>query len=345
MRRQQVRAFTLVELLVVIAIIGTLVALLLPAVQSARESSRRSNCLSNVRQLGLAATEYDVRMRRYPALFDGLPVQQQLSGSGEKYTTWAVLLLPEMEQQAIYDEYAKGSVPLPKMYVQSYLCPSDSVQTRSGTSSSYVANAGWATSASNQSPANGPFLNRVYDPKNAVMEGHWKDGKEHTLIFSERIPTGAIQNGYDVLGWNGFKSADSKGDEIDHDVVDEEKRDRTWGPAFVWWSSPSPCSYINGRECVCPNPDYAPTPCQPRSGTGRYLASACTYECNTTDRAVNARPASEHGGGVNVAFASGRALFIRETIDYKVFRALMTLNEKNSNSPERNYILDDSTMQ
>jgi hypothetical protein len=327
----------------VIAIIGTLVALLLPAVQRARESSRRSNCLNNVRQLGLASAAFEVRLRRYPGLFDSLPVQQQISESGEKFTTWAVLLLPDMEQQAVYDEYAKGSVPLPKMYVSSYMCPSDSAQSRSGTSSSYVANAGWATSASNQTPANGAFLNRAYDPKASVVEGHWKDGKEHTLAFSERMPVPNIPSGYDVMGWNGFKAANANGDQIDHDVVDEQKYDRTWGPAFVWQSNPSKCAYINGPVCTCQNPDYPP--CFPQSGTGRYLGSSCNFECNTSERSQNARPSSEHGGGVNVAFASGRALFLHETIDYKVFRALMTLNEKNSNSPERNFILEDASLE
>src|SRR4029079_1612535 len=165
MRRPWVRAFTLVELLVVIAIIGTLVALLLPAVQRARESSRRSSCLSNVRQLALAATEYDTRHRRYPALFDVLSAHEQASDSGERFTTWAVMLLPEMERQAIYDEYAKGKTPMPKMYVESYVCPSNSTLSRSGDANSYVANAGWSTGAANQSPVNGAFLNRAYDQK------------------------------------------------------------------------------------------------------------------------------------------------------------------------------------
>jgi prepilin-type N-terminal cleavage/methylation domain-containing protein len=60
-------AFTLVELLVVIAIIGMLVALLLPAIQSARESGRRSQCLNNLRQLTVAALNYEVANKRFPA--------------------------------------------------------------------------------------------------------------------------------------------------------------------------------------------------------------------------------------------------------------------------------------
>ena len=74
-------------------------ALLLPAVQRARESSRRSVCLSNIRQLALASLEFEVRTRRYPPVIDQLSVQQQESTATERYTTWAVILLADMGRQ------------------------------------------------------------------------------------------------------------------------------------------------------------------------------------------------------------------------------------------------------
>src|SRR6478752_5170111 len=116
MRRRWVRAFTVVELLVVIAIIGCMMALLLPAVQRARESSRRSTCLSNIRQLALASLGFEVRNRRYPSLIDQLSVPSQDSTATEKYTTWAVILLGDMERQDIVDAFALGHVPLPSYY-------------------------------------------------------------------------------------------------------------------------------------------------------------------------------------------------------------------------------------
>src|SRR3954467_3692697 len=103
MRRRWVQAFTLVELLVVIAIIGSLMALLLPAVQRARESSRRSTCLSNIRQLALASLEFEVRSRRYPPVIDQLPIPLQDSTATERYTTWCVILLGDMGRQDIVD--------------------------------------------------------------------------------------------------------------------------------------------------------------------------------------------------------------------------------------------------
>src|SRR6478672_8323209 len=89
------RAFTLVELLVVIAIIGVLVALLLPAVQSAREAARRSQCSNNLKQLGLGVTQYADLNR------GAFPVGSYACCSG----TWLVAMLPFVEQKALYDKY------------------------------------------------------------------------------------------------------------------------------------------------------------------------------------------------------------------------------------------------
>src|SRR5262245_64832193 len=89
------KAFTLVELLVVIAIIGVLVALLLPAVQAAREAARRSQCTNNLKQLGLAVHNYA------DANKGAFPVGEYSWGWG----TWLVGLLPYIEQQNLYDLY------------------------------------------------------------------------------------------------------------------------------------------------------------------------------------------------------------------------------------------------
>ena len=90
------RAFTLVELLVVIAIIGILVALLLPAVQAAREAARRTSCTNNIRQLGLALVNYHDAHKTLPF------------GSGylnARTGTWVSAILPYMEEQSLYDRF------------------------------------------------------------------------------------------------------------------------------------------------------------------------------------------------------------------------------------------------
>jgi hypothetical protein len=297
--------------------------------------------LSNVRQLALAALHFEGRFRRYPGLFEETAIQQRLSESGERFTTWAVVLMPDMELDSAYNEFATGKVPLPKVYVETYLCPSDSGKSRSGTSCSYAANAGWGVSVTRQKPANGAFLNRIYEPKASVEEGHWKDGKDKTVAFSERTDN----RNYEVIGWDGMKSSanDVTQDPIDREHVDEQERDRTWGPAFVWHTDPIQCNYINGPLCTCELDETLP--CGTVPGTGRYVAGTCNDPCNINWRSYNAKPSSEHGGGVNMAFGSGRAIFVRDTIDYDVYRSLMTLNDKLSDSPAKDKYFDDTALE
>lgn len=114
-------AFTLVELLVVIAIIGILIALLLPAVQAARESARRSQCANNLKQIGVAVHNYHDSKKTLP------PVR--IAG-GPGWATFWVVILPYMEQEQIYDlwdlnkRYAEQTVAAQQANVNSYFCPS-----------------------------------------------------------------------------------------------------------------------------------------------------------------------------------------------------------------------------
>lgn len=94
--------FTLVELLVVIAIIGILIALLLPAVQAAREAARRTQCTNNLKQIGLAIHNYHDTSRALPP--SGL-VEYTSSSTVEDYASWAVLVLPYMEQTNLYEQF------------------------------------------------------------------------------------------------------------------------------------------------------------------------------------------------------------------------------------------------
>lgn len=116
------RAFTLVELLVVITIIGILVALLLPAVQMAREAARRMQCANNMKQLALALQSYDTSVGSYPP-----------GGLSHNELAWTVFILPHVEQQNLYDQFDFGGgtyqdipqrLPWALHSVNLYLCPS-----------------------------------------------------------------------------------------------------------------------------------------------------------------------------------------------------------------------------
>ena len=112
------RGFTLVELLVVIAIIGTLVGLLLPAVQSAREAARRIQCANNLKQLGLAVGNYESSRRRFPSgnAYDDPSADPVLPTSDPAKQTgkgWIVDVLPFLEEQALHSELMSNIYPGP----------------------------------------------------------------------------------------------------------------------------------------------------------------------------------------------------------------------------------------
>jgi prepilin-type N-terminal cleavage/methylation domain-containing protein len=99
------RGFTLVELLVVIAIIGILMAALLPAIQQARESARRIDCSSRIRQIGLAARNYESAMRRFPPGYLGMLPPSDVNGAGGFNQQWTGViphLLPYMEAKTVF---------------------------------------------------------------------------------------------------------------------------------------------------------------------------------------------------------------------------------------------------
>src|SRR5688572_12282450 len=103
-RELPTKGFTLVELLVVIAIIGVLVALLLPAVQTARESARRMQCVTNLKQMALAVHNYAEVHAVYPP---GHIIPRNMSGANGHQTIapWQVTILPFIEQKGLWDIY------------------------------------------------------------------------------------------------------------------------------------------------------------------------------------------------------------------------------------------------
>src|SRR3954454_16525900 len=112
--RRADRAFTLIELLVVISIIGVLVGMLLPAVQAARGSARRMQCVNNLKQIGLALANYESALQVFPPAFVGDP-KAVGSAYGVSYPdgnistvpgfAWGMLILPQLEQAPLYASF------------------------------------------------------------------------------------------------------------------------------------------------------------------------------------------------------------------------------------------------
>jgi prepilin-type N-terminal cleavage/methylation domain-containing protein/prepilin-type processing-associated H-X9-DG protein len=193
-------AFTLVELLVVIAIIGTLMGLLLPAVQSAREAGRRNTCSSSVIQLHKAAFQFDMRKQALPGWRNPHPNQIFTTGANPTYAVgWAIPLLPFLERKDIYTiwEQAVGTgTPIgDSPYVSNLMCPSTPGDTRS-TPTCYASNFGSTAISSltngRQFKWDGVMTDAVGVPADyaqALMNLEsitGADGATSTIMFSEK---------------------------------------------------------------------------------------------------------------------------------------------------------------
>src|SRR4051794_36145829 len=135
---QNRRAFTLVELLVVIAIIGVLVALLLPAIQAAREAARRSQCKNNLKQIGLALQNFETSRRAFPPGFISTPKGNAINAVGtDRGWGWGAHILPYLEESSIFQQIdfktnieanVSPNKDLRVLTLQVFRCPSDSVE-------------------------------------------------------------------------------------------------------------------------------------------------------------------------------------------------------------------------
>ena len=206
------RAFTLVELLVVITIIGILIALLLPAVQAAREAARKMQCGNNLKQIGLALHNYETAVRAFPAGYIsafGTPGYPSSNDQGPGWG-WAALMLPYIEQPGLHDQIqfdkdiADPANAVPRATILSgFLCPSDGGDktfTVAGGNSVVVAHSNYVGVFGNpeittdpgfllpasSNPERSPAHQGMFYRNSGVRVADVTDGTSNTLFVGER---------------------------------------------------------------------------------------------------------------------------------------------------------------
>jgi prepilin-type N-terminal cleavage/methylation domain-containing protein/prepilin-type processing-associated H-X9-DG protein len=312
LRARKRDGFTLVELLVVIAIIGILVALLLPAVQAAREAARRMSCTNNLKQLALALHNYHDTYKTFPP--GNLNCQghpnchpTNYNYGGPHLTTWTIAILPFMEQQPLYDEYDQtlpnehaNNRPVVQRVLESQLCPSD-VNTNqlekpeSGPGSgenwapgSYRAVSGLAVKTG------GPFFD----------EGNSESGSNRGLLHVVYGNKWGVENMASVT--DGTSNTIMVGE---YHTRTHNRRRTFWGYAYTSYNESSIA--IGGSDITAFGvPDY-----------DKCASSAIPANSNSCKRAF----ASFHPGGVNFALADGSVRFVNKNTNAVVLAAVSTV--------------------
>ena len=303
-RRSITRGFTLIELLVVIAIIGILIALLLPAINAARESARRISCANKMRQIGLGLINYESTYRKYPpgrigcddtgdemtirVCPAGLPPEDKTAASG------FVVILPQLEETALYEQLSvetgglwnrnvddlqwyknRDKCKAIKQRLDLFVCPSD---PSASISSVYLpvkaATASYAFVQGSLGPDTPKHIAKYQNDGmflyvESRKQTQIRDGVSHTSMIGEVV------------------------------LSDVWESSNTWSYALV------------NADCL----RSTRNPLNTRPGAGVVLERQ------------NGAFGSEHPGGGNFCFADGHTEFVNNEVDLEVYRAASTIHD------------------
>ncbi len=318
------RAFTLVELLVVVAIIGVLIALLLPAVQAARESGRRSSCSNNLRQIGIAASAFLSEQKGFPCGSES-HAWPAFPGTPWTFFRWSALarLTPYLEDNSVckmldfsFPIYNAGFNVTPQnaagvaMRIPTFLCPSDRGVTVSPlfAPTNYAACAGSGVNGGSPIKADGIFF-----INSRTSEIQIANGMSHTALLSESIlgnPDGSGSMNDPTVDYKFTLSAPL----TDGTCSGSMQWNVSDGRGFAWACGEFRCALYN--HYYLPNQD-APD-CLGSSLGGGPQTEFIDYGWRTAR--------SRHPGGVNLVMADGSASFIGNDITLPIWLAMASCN-------------------
>ena len=288
------RAFTLIELLVVIAIISILVALLLPAVQQAREATRRTQCKNNLAQIGVAMHNYHSTFRMLPP--GCVNPTGPISNEGDGYhMSWIAQSLPMFDAHAMYriidfdsSAYSQSNAAVRAMSQRILQCPSERPANTDFVGSSYAGCTGGGNVPVDEDNTGLLFLN------SSINDKQIRDGASNTLMVGERLLTNFPHT--EDLGWMSGTSATLRNTAVSINSGDL--------PIFVSLGRnrnvPRFADY--GAENNEDQPPVAPEPPTPEFQTGGF--------------------SSNHTGGAQFALADGSVRFVSENIGAAVVALL-----------------------
>jgi len=293
-------AFTLVELLVVIAIIGTLMGLLLPAVQSAREAGRRNSCSNNLSQLGKAVVAFDGQKNHVPGW------RNAPSGANPATYSWPVALMPNLERRDIFMLFEQQpnahSLPQASIFIPLLNCPS----SPGGNNSAELAYAGNCGNEGGSNRGDGVFFDNVGAGTPAspgvkvgldfIGSG---DGTATTLLFSERSGARVGLKPY----WSAPQTAEFQ-------VVP------TTAGSFIVGT---PGIVLAGI------------------GTAGKVVNAVDDQAAGFDAPQYRFPSSSHPSGVVAVFCDGHVIFLKDSVSPNVLSQMMTSKSEVASQIPFNY--------